>query len=192
LTETQWLDKRRLLNSLTISHSILIVSFFPVGSVLHGSQFVSVQQTPTYMPQTAMYGNYMPQSTMFMGGPPLMQGYAPVAMDSKGKGKSREADFEAAFSQAASFMTPQASRIVEVEDGVTDIEEAFKSATLDEPVAGPDFKRQGVLLRVLMKDAHGVVGFGITFKTRMPLHLQKTSRNGRKISISSWNRSETS
>ncbi|KAF9070108.1 hypothetical protein BDP27DRAFT_1324300 [Rhodocollybia butyracea] len=110
----------------------------------HQSFHSDLQQTPAYMPQAGMYGNYMPHSTMFMGqgGAPLMQGYAAPAMDSaKGKGKSREADFEAAFSQAASFITPQESRIVEVEDGVTDIEEVFKSATLEEPVAGPDFKR---------------------------------------------------
>ncbi|KIK67167.1 hypothetical protein GYMLUDRAFT_69359 [Collybiopsis luxurians FD-317 M1] len=102
-------------------------------------------QTASYMPQTGMYGNYMPRPNMFMAGPPLMQNYsAPITDLGKGKGKSREADFEAAFAQAAASIPPQestSSRIVEVDDGVTDLDEAFKSTTLQDPVAGADFRR---------------------------------------------------
>ena len=46
----------------------------------------------------------------------------------KGKGKLKPADFEAAF--AAFDQQPESLRIVEVDDGVTGVEEAMKNATL--------------------------------------------------------------
>ncbi|KAJ7581007.1 hypothetical protein C8J56DRAFT_793879 [Mycena floridula] len=64
---------------------------------------------------------------MGMGMPPTM--YPGLLDQGKGKGKSREADFEAAFAQvAASLETP---RIVEVQDGVSELEEALKNTDLD-------------------------------------------------------------
>ncbi|KAJ3809162.1 hypothetical protein F5876DRAFT_44473 [Lentinula aff. lateritia] len=103
-------------------------------------------QMASYMPQVAMYGNYVPHNHLFaMGGPPLMQNYTPPIVDFvEGKGKSREADFDAAFAQAAAFLPSQeagTSGIVEVNDGVTDIEEALKSTTLQDHTIEPDFRR---------------------------------------------------
>ncbi|KAJ4483185.1 hypothetical protein J3R30DRAFT_1742688 [Lentinula aciculospora] len=103
------------------------------------------QQMPSYMP-VGMYGDYMPRNNLFaMGGPPLMQTHTPLIADlGKGKGKSREADFEAAFAQiAASFPSQEttASRIVEVDDGVTDIGDGLKSTTLQDHTTEPDFRR---------------------------------------------------
>ena len=46
----------------------------------------------------------------------------------KGKGKLKQADLEAAF--AAFDQQPESLRIVEVDDGVTGVEEAMKNATL--------------------------------------------------------------
>lgn len=99
-----------------------------------------------YMPQVAMYGNYVPHNNLFaMGGLPLTQNYTlPIAGSVEGKGKSREADFDAAFAQAAAFLPSQeagTSGIVEVNDGVTDIEEALKSTTLKDHTIEPDFRR---------------------------------------------------
>lgn len=68
-----------------------------------------------------------------------------VVDQGKGKGKSREADFEAAFAQAAASLQPaqqETSRIVEVEDGVTDIEETLKNTSLDQEYGENDFKKQ--------------------------------------------------
>ena len=52
----------------------------------------------------------------------------------KGKGKLREADFEAAFAQAAASFSPvqaEASRIVEVGDSLASMDEAMKNIALD-------------------------------------------------------------
>ena len=46
----------------------------------------------------------------------------------KEKGKLKQADLEAAF--AAFDQQPESPRIVEVDDGVTGVEEAMKNATL--------------------------------------------------------------
>ncbi|KAJ4476947.1 hypothetical protein C8J55DRAFT_516205 [Lentinula edodes] len=107
---------------------------------------LSAPQMASYMPQVAMYGNYVPHNNLFaMGGPPLSQNYTlPIAGSVEGKGKSREADFDAAFAQAAAFLPSQeagTSGIVEVNDGVTDIEEALKSTTLQDHTIEPDFRR---------------------------------------------------
>lgn len=111
------------------------------------------QQGPSYIPPIGAYGNPMSMgmygmnmnSSMYQG---VNAGYDISADQSKGKGKSREADFEAAFAQvAASLSSAQAetSRIVEVEDGVNDIEEALKNASLKsgegQAEYGTDFKK---------------------------------------------------
>ena len=52
----------------------------------------------------------------------------------QGKGKSREADFEAAFAKIAESMGPeetQTSYIEEPDERVAEIEEKFKNATLN-------------------------------------------------------------
>lgn len=61
---------------------------------------------------------------------------------SQGKGKAREADFEAAFAQFAA--ETQTSRIEEVSDEVSAMEEALKNVSLKEgdEAEGPlDFQR---------------------------------------------------
>lgn len=58
---------------------------------------------------------------------------ANVTVSDQGKGKAREADFEAAFAQIAESFGPkeaQTSRIEEVDDTVATLEEALKNATL--------------------------------------------------------------
>lgn len=73
-----------------------------------------------------------------------MQNYtAPIADLGKGKGKIREADFEAAFAQAATYLPQESasSQIVEVDDEVTEIDKALKSTTLEDPATNSDFKR---------------------------------------------------
>lgn len=136
------LVKRR---SLSHSYCILIVSSASDVWLFSYSHLVTAQQPQSYMPQAGMYGNYMPRTNMFMGGPPLMQSYTPPIADlGKGKGKSREADFEAAFAQAAAFLPQESatSQIVEVDDGVSEIDEAFKSTSLQDSAAtSSDFKR---------------------------------------------------
>lgn len=94
------------------------------------------------------YGNPMSMGMYGMNGmnmgPAFQGGYAGYDT-AKGKGKSREADFEAAFAQLDASISTQAetSRIVEVDDSVTDIEEALKATSIE---PGTDFKRSVALL----------------------------------------------
>lgn len=67
---------------------------------------------------------------------------------SKGKGKSREADFEAAFAQIAASLSPaqaEVSGLVEIEDAVTNIEESLKNVSLNvsesDVERGTDFQK---------------------------------------------------
>ncbi|KAF5393344.1 hypothetical protein D9757_000793 [Collybiopsis confluens] len=101
-------------------------------------------QMASFRPQAGMHASYMPHPGMFMAGPPLMQNFsASIADLGKGKGKAREADFEAAFAQVAASFPQESgtSRIIEVEHGVTDIDEALKSTRLQDSTAGTDFRR---------------------------------------------------
>ncbi|TFK44351.1 hypothetical protein BDQ12DRAFT_593404 [Crucibulum laeve] len=108
------------------------------------------QQQPSFM-TSPMYGSSMSMGMYGMNNPGMFYGMngGIETMDQKGKGKSKEADFEAAFAQIAASLSPaqeqvSSSRIVEVEDGVTDLEDALKNTTLgEEPDAeyGTDFKK---------------------------------------------------
>lgn len=83
-----------------------------------------------------MYGMGMGSSMM-----PNYQGMQEIP--AQGKGKAREADFEAAFAQAAESMFTQAessARIVEVDADVASVEEALKGATLEDKEES-DFKK---------------------------------------------------
>ncbi|KAF6763080.1 peroxisome targeting signal receptor [Ephemerocybe angulata] len=85
----------------------------------NGSSGMQVQPRASYMPSMNMYGSSMP----FRNG--------------KGKGKSREADFEAAFAQIAESLTSaQAESSKEVEDQLSNLEEALKNASLDSKEGG--------------------------------------------------------
>lgn len=80
-----------------------------------------------------MYGTGFPQT------------YNPIQVEGKGKGKSREEAFEAAFEQFAEFQPQTSAKIEEVND-VSDIENAMNNATLDEgkadePLTNEDFKK---------------------------------------------------
>ncbi|KAL0956345.1 hypothetical protein HGRIS_002495 [Hohenbuehelia grisea] len=94
------------------------------------------QQRPSYMNSTSMYG----AGPMRMYGPSAGANMfaSPQVLD-QGKGKAREADFEAAFAQAAaSLSATETARIVEVDD----VEESLKNASLDDKEElGTDFKK---------------------------------------------------
>lgn len=73
-------------------------------------------------------------------GPSFFQGFnaaSPSLVDtSKGKGKAREADFEAAFAQAAASLQNQqqpSSGIVELDDTTASLEQAMENVKLGDP-----------------------------------------------------------
>lgn len=75
--------------------------------------------------------------------PPTMQyGSNPnFSIVNQGKGKGKEADFEAAFAQVAASLSPieaQTSRVEEVDDSITDIEEALKNVSFKSEVEGDE------------------------------------------------------
>jgi hypothetical protein len=60
----------------------------------------------------------------------------------EGKGKGREIDYEAAFARLAESMQQgSSSSIVEVEEGVSDLENALEDAKLSDEVPKSDFRR---------------------------------------------------
>jgi peroxin-5 len=79
-----------------------------------------------------MYGNSMPMYGMSRG----MFGMTPnlaISDQGKGKGKSREADFEAAFAQVtASLQETSISRIEEVKDDVEGLNETIEKINFQE------------------------------------------------------------
>ncbi|EGO00115.1 hypothetical protein SERLA73DRAFT_180560 [Serpula lacrymans var. lacrymans S7.3] len=112
---------------------------------------MSVQQRPSYMGNSGMYGGSMPygiyggamNQSSYQG---FSNNYALASDQAKGKGKSREVDFEEAFAQAAASFNPiqaETSRIVEVDESVTDIEQALRGTVLEDDtktgVLGSDF-----------------------------------------------------
>ncbi|KAJ7902009.1 hypothetical protein B0H14DRAFT_2669494 [Mycena olivaceomarginata] len=99
------------------------------------------QQRPSYMSSIGQYGNPMGMGmSMGMYGPTMANQF-PAQIN--GKGKSREADFEAAFAQIVAAQTqPETSRIQEVEDGATGLEETLEKTQLDDKDASTtEFKR---------------------------------------------------
>ncbi|KAJ2930263.1 hypothetical protein H1R20_g6840, partial [Candolleomyces eurysporus] len=104
----------------------------------NSSAGMQVQPHSSFMPSMSMYNSPMASGMYGMG---MQYGYNPgMQMLDKGKGKSREADFEAAFAQiAASF--PQESSGKEQEDGVEKLEESLKNASLDGEVSEADVKK---------------------------------------------------
>jgi peroxin-5 len=73
-----------------------------------------------------MYGTNT-NSSMYQGN------YGILSNQDKGKGKLKEADFEAAFAQAAASLAPaqaETSRIVEVDDGVVKKSKTLQNTTL--------------------------------------------------------------
>jgi peroxin-5 len=93
----------------------------------------------------SLYGNV---------GQPFFQGFnaAPLSVDaSKGKGKAREADYEAAFAQYAATLQNQqesTSRIVELDDNTATLEQAMENVKLgdSELKTNGNFKEFVILL----------------------------------------------
>ncbi|KAJ2917783.1 hypothetical protein MD484_g2622, partial [Candolleomyces efflorescens] len=104
----------------------------------NGSAGMQVQPHTTFMPSINMYNTGMASGMYGMG---MQYGYNPGAqMLDKGKGKSREADFEAAFAQiAASF--PQESSAKEQDDGLEKLDESLKAASIDGEISEADVKK---------------------------------------------------
>ncbi|PFH53854.1 hypothetical protein AMATHDRAFT_136767 [Amanita thiersii Skay4041] len=91
----------------------------------------AASQIPTHFPQSGLHG---PRPPMWMYGssPNTMTNYA-LRDENKGKGKSRQVDFEAAFDQIAAYLAttqPTTSRLQEVKDDVHELETAMENTTL--------------------------------------------------------------
>jgi len=99
------------------------------------------QQIPSYPFSGGLYGSSMPMGMYGMNmNSNMYQANYGISSD-QGKGKGKEADFEAAFARAAASFAPTqvgTSRIVEVGDSVTDLEEGLESATLGGDTKGDD------------------------------------------------------
>jgi hypothetical protein len=168
-------------------------------SVVQITEPRTVQQSPSYVSSGVLYGSSsMPMGMYGMNmGPSMFQSVNAnhhVSSDqATSKGKSRESDFEAAFAQVAASLPPVQSeslRIVEVDDSVTDIEEALKNANLKSNTEsdieyGNDFKRcVPKYIIANSADWFANTGFGITFRTPTFHHPKKISQNGRLSSTS--------
>lgn len=98
---------------------------------------------------------------------------------SQGKGKAREADFEAAFAEFAA--ETQTSRIEEVDD-VSAIEEALKNASLKEgdEADGPlDFQKYVNRDDLVFAIGSNFVEYGTISRTRTFRHPKQTWQNGK-------------
>lgn len=102
------------------------------------------------MSPMGMYGNSMPPLGMSNGMFYGMNGNFNMMDQSKGKGKSREADFEAAFAQITASLQEQTSRIEEVQDDVAGIVTDMEKAMVDDGKVSEsetDFKKYVNTLR---------------------------------------------
>ena len=102
-----------------------------------------VQRGSSYMLPMNMHGNSMPMHGL-LGAP--FNGMSPsivLANQEKGKGKSTEADFEAAFAQVAASLQHQSSTIEEVKDDVEELNEVMEKTKLEQDGTGAnvDFKK---------------------------------------------------
>lgn len=92
---------------------------------------------------------------MYSVNPPMQYGSNPkFSIVSQGKGKDREADFEAAFAQVAASLSPieaQTSRVEEVDDSITHIEDTLKNVSLksEEEEDGTDFRKYDILISLI-------------------------------------------
>ncbi|KAL9711560.1 Peroxisomal membrane signal receptor PTS1 [Leucoagaricus gongylophorus] len=101
------------------------------------------QRGSSYMLPMNMHGNSMPMHGL-LGAP--FNGMSPsivLANQEKGKGKSTEADFEAAFAQVAASLQHQSSTIEEVKDDVEELNEVMEKTKLEQDGTGAnvDFKK---------------------------------------------------
>jgi len=98
-------------------------------------------------------GPYASPVSMAMYAPstPTMQYGSNSSIVNQGKGKGKEADFEAAFAQVAASLGPietQTSRVEEVDDSVANIEGALEGVSLnsEEEDYGRDFGKYDILI----------------------------------------------
>jgi len=119
-------------------------------SVSGASAQRSMAQQPASFHQSAYQSSYM--GGQMYGGVPMNMYSSPMSMNNmnatasldKGKGKSREIDFEAAFAEVTKNLGPseaETARIVELDD-TADLAEALGSTSLEDaaPPVGSDFK----------------------------------------------------
>jgi hypothetical protein len=120
----------------------------------------------------------------------MHQGMNTIAVEGKGKGREREADFEAAFAEVAASLTSaqsETSRIVEVEEGITNLEDVVKSLSLNPAEGeeyGTDFKTSVEPLDRVISILMPSLGYGTTSKTQISHLPRKISRSGNPNSIS--------
>lgn len=78
----------------------------------------------------------------------------------KGKGKSREEDFEAAFAQAAASLTA-VEPVEDADGGVASLENAMKEASLESKEQGSDFRECAFPYHYISHKSHEPQGFGM-------------------------------
>lgn len=104
------------------------------------------------MTSMGMYGNSMPMYGMSSG---MAYGMYPNNLattdQGKGKGKSREADFEAAFAQVAASLQRQTPQIEEVKD---DLSEALEKTRLDD---GNEFEVEADFKKSVLSCSSGLI-----------------------------------
>jgi hypothetical protein len=116
---------------------------------------LSVQQQPSYMSSLGSYAGPMPMGIYSMTPPTLQHGTNPnFSIVNQGKGKGREADFEAAFAQVAASLSPievQTSRVEEVDDGIADIADTLKNVSFKSEVEEDetDFSRYDIFISLI-------------------------------------------
>ncbi|KAG1731508.1 uncharacterized protein EDB91DRAFT_1058629 [Suillus paluster] len=119
----------------------------PIGgpSMQHSIAQMPETQRQQFIGSHGMYGS--PMGLYGNMGQSFFQGYnaTPLNVDaSKGKGKAREADYEAAFAQAAASLQNQqesSSRIVELDDTAASLEQAMENIKLgDSELTNAEFK----------------------------------------------------
>ncbi|KAG5718418.1 Peroxisomal targeting signal receptor, partial [Termitomyces sp. T112] len=107
----------------------------------HPTTVLSDYQRATYMNPIGSYGASLPMTMNF--GFSMQPSFDVSDTIDKGKGKAREVDFEAAFAQVAASLPPaqETSGIVEVPDGVTELEDAMKATSLETSTTETDTKQ---------------------------------------------------
>jgi hypothetical protein len=116
---------------------------------------LAVQQQSSYRSSLGSYPSPIPMGIYSMS--PTMQygGNPNFNIVNQGKGKSKEADFEAAFAQVAASLSPieaQTSRVEEVDDGIPDIENTLKNVSFKPEVEEDetDFSRYVILISLII------------------------------------------
>ena len=133
----------------------LNVSTYIYSSTPLSLDYLAVQQQPSYMSSVGSYAGPMPMGVYSMTPPTLQYGSNPnFSILNQGKGKGREADFEAAFAQVAASLSPievQTSRVEEVDDGIADIADTLKNVSFKSEVEEDetDFSRYDILISLI-------------------------------------------